>query len=324
MTAVTRPQGPLPARVYWTRRVLVLVVALALVFGVAHLLGRGGSPSGGPSAQPVGANQTSAGTAPVTPTVPLTQQPTSQSSDLPGDLPTDLPSDQPTGGVGVTQAPTATGQGGSPAATPSTPLAQPTGSCASSDVVAVPSVEGTAYAGKPVVLTLTLTTRTSPACTWEVSASSLVLKITSGPDRIWSTQDCTGAVPKQVVVVRKEAPTTVSVVWNGLRSDAECSRATEWAEPGYYHAVAAAFGADPTDAQFRLAKPQRTTETASPTPSPTPSAKPSGKSSGEPSGKPSAKPSAKASAKQSAGPSAGPSGSRQPSPSASSRPRPSP
>lgn len=298
MTAVTRPQGPLPARVYWTRRVLVLVVALALVFGVAHLLGRGGSPSGGPSAQPVGANQTSTGTAPVTPTVPLTEQPTS--------LPSDKPSDQPTGraGVGVTQAPTATGLGGSPAATPTTPLAQPTGSCASSDVVAVPSVEGTAYAGKPVVLTLTLTTRTSPACSWEVSASSLVLKITSGPDRIWSTQDCTSAVPKQVVVVRKDAPTTVSVVWNGLRSDAECSRATTWAEPGYYHAVAAAFGADPTDAQFRLAKPQRTTETASPTPSPTPS------------GKPSARPSAK----QSAGPSA----SRQPSPSASSRPRPSP
>lgn len=302
MTAVTRPQGPLPARVYWTRRVLVLVVALALVFGVAHLLGRGGSPSGGPSAQPVGANQTSAGTAPVTPTVPLTGQTTS--------LPSDLPSDQPTGraGVGVTQAPTAPGQGGSSAAAPSTPLAQPTGSCVSSDVVAVPSVEGTAYAGKPVVLTLTLTTRTSPACSWEVSASSLVLKITSGPDRIWSTQDCTGAVPKQVVVVRKDAPTTVSVVWNGLRSDAACSRATEWAEPGYYHAVAAAFGADPTDAQFRLAKPQPTTETASPTPSPTPSGKPSGK------------PSAKQSAKQSAGPSE----SRQPSPSVSSRPRPSP
>ena len=79
-----------------------------------------------------------------------------------------------------------------------------------------------------------------------------MVKVTSGEDRFWSTQDCGGAVPKQSVVVRREAPTTVSMAWNGLRSDADCSRTTSWAEPGYYHVVAAAFGAEPTDVQFRL------------------------------------------------------------------------
>jgi hypothetical protein len=54
MTTVTRPRGPLPPRVYWTRRLLVVAVAFALVFGIARLLGSDGS--GGPTAQPVGAD----------------------------------------------------------------------------------------------------------------------------------------------------------------------------------------------------------------------------------------------------------------------------
>ncbi len=315
MTAVTRPRGPLPARVYWTRRLLVLAVALVLVFGIAHLLGGGSGSGSGPSAQPVGAEQSSdaASVTPspspsVSPSRSLTDVPTGQPSGRLGAPPSDQAGGRP--GAGATTAPSSTGPGASPSATPSTPLVQPTGSCASSDVVAVPSVAGPAYGAKPVVLTLTLTTRTSPACTWEVSASSLVLKITSGPDRIWSTQDCTAAVHKQVVVVRKDAPTTVSVVWNGQRSDADCSRATPWAEPGYYHAVAAAFGSDPSDVQFRLAPPPRETETASPTPSPTPS------------GKPSATPSGRSSATPSAHPSSRPTAGRHPSPSATSQSRP--
>jgi hypothetical protein len=306
--------------VYWTRRLLVLAVALVLVFGVAHLLGGGGSPGTGPSAQPVGADESSADAGSVTPSTSPSDEPTSRTGDQTAGPSSGASTGRP--GAGATQAPTstATGQGGSPSASPSTPLAQPTGSCASSDVVAVPSVAGPAYAAKPVVMTLTLTTRTSPACTWEVSASSLVLKITSGPDRIWSTQDCTAAVHKQVVVVRKDTPSTVSVVWNGQRSDADCSRATSWAQPGYYHAVAAAFGADPRDVQFRLAQPPRPTETATPTPSSTASGKPSAGPSGKPSARSSASPSSSRAPSPSASRAARPSASRQPSGSGSATP----
>jgi hypothetical protein len=284
---------------------LVLAVALVLVFGVAHLLGRGGSSGGGPSAQPVGADQS----------------PSTSSSDSSSPSPSGSPSASAGGRPGVVVTPTPTGPGGTAPATPTTPLAQPTGSCASSDVVAVPSVDPPAYAARPVVLRLTLTTRTSPACSWEVSPSSLVLKITSGPDRVWSTQDCRNAVHKQVVTVRKDAPTTVSVVWNGQRSDAECSHSTSWALPGYYHAVAAAFGADPMDVQFRLVKPVPATVTASPTPSGSPSgsasAKPSGGASAKPSGGASTKPSAKASGTPSRRSSSSPSAARPARPSGS-------
>jgi hypothetical protein len=116
---------------------------------------------------------------------------------------------------------------------------------------------------------MTLTTKVSPACNWDVTAESLAVRITSGSDRVWSTQDCVGAVPRQSVVVRKDQPVSVMVAWNGQRSDAECTRTTAWAEPGYYHVVAAAFGAEPTDVQFPLLTPPRPTITATPTPTPT-------------------------------------------------------
>lgn len=236
MTPVTRPRGPLPARVYWTRRLLVVAVAFGLVFGIAHLLGSGGS--GGPAARPVGAdassNAPSASTAAASPQTAGTARSTGTAAK---------------------------------AATPTpTPLASPTGPCSGSDVVATPSVKGPAYAGRAVVFTMTLTTQTSPACTWDVSARSLAVKVTSGSDRIWSSQDCVGAVPKQVVVVRRDHPVTVAVGWNGQRSDADCTRATAWAEPGFYHVVSASFGAEPIDQQFELQAPLRPTITATPTP----------------------------------------------------------
>ena len=227
VSTVTRPRGPLPPRVYWTRRLLVVVVALGLVFGIAHLLGSGGGTSA-PAARRVGA------VASATPT--------------------------------TAAAPTQTATTRADASPSPTPLASPSGPCASSDIVATPSVRGTAYAGKPVVFAMKLTTKVSPACNWDVTAESLAVRITSGSDRVWSTQDCVGAVPRQSMVVRKDQPVSVTVVWNGQRSDAECTRTTPWAEPGYYHVVAAAFGADPTDVQFPLLPPPRPTITATPTP----------------------------------------------------------
>jgi hypothetical protein len=230
--------------VYWTRRLLVVALAFGLVFGIAHLLGSGGS--GGPAARPVGAD--AATTAPPASTAATSPQVT-------GDV-------QATGKVAKAVTPTPT------------PLASPSGPCVGSDVVATPSVKGPAYAGSSVVFTMTLTTQTSPACTWDVSSRSLAVKVTSGSDRIWSSQECVGAVPKQVVVVRKDQPVTVSVGWNGQRSDADCTRSTAWAEPGFYHVVAASFGAEPIDQQFELQAPVRPTITATPTPEAKPTKKP--------------------------------------------------
>lgn len=231
MSTVTRPRGPLPRRVYWGRRLVVLVVALALVYGIGHLLSGYPMKPDNPSARPAAASQAS---------------PTEGRS--PGSGPTDSANDGEPDGTGGAKA----------------PLAVPTGPCSDSDVRVSPSVGGTAFAGSDVRITLNLTTLESPACTWEVSPDSVVVKLASGSDRIWSTQDCPAAIEAQSVIVRKDAKTAVDVTWSGQRSDDECTRTTLWAQPGYYFATAAALGAEPADQQFELLTPLRPTITPKP------------------------------------------------------------
>lgn len=227
---------------------MVTALALGLVLAVARLLGGTVGDAPGPSARPVVADAATTSSSP-TPSVATSSAPTGVVSRGPRPA-------KGSRGVAV-------------------PLASPSGSCANNDIVVTPSVTPPAYGGKPVVLTMTLTTKRSPACTWTVSADALVVKVTSGEDRIWSTQQCPGAVFKQEVVVRRDAPVSVRVVWSGQRSDDECSRYTDWAMPGYYHVAAAAFGADPLDEQFELVAPLRPTVTRTPSPSASGSASPS-------------------------------------------------
>jgi hypothetical protein len=96
----------------------------------------------------------------------------------------------------------------------------------------------------------------------------VVVKIVSGSDRIWSSQDCGRAIKPEEVVVRSARPTTVAITWNGRRSDDGCPGGTGWAMPGWYHAVTAAIGSEPSDTQFQLTLPNRPviTRTASPKP----------------------------------------------------------
>jgi hypothetical protein len=226
--SVTRPRGPLPARVYWVRRLLVLGVLLGLVLGISRLLGGSdGSPE--PTAQP--ASSVRSGSA--TPSAVSTAD----------------------ARASVEPSPTRT----------KTPLAMPTGPCRDSDVRVVPDLQVNAYAGGDVRLTLRLTTFVSAACTWEVSPETVAVRLTSGSDRIWSSQDCPKAVPEEQVVLRDREPTFVDVTWAGRRSDSDCSRNTMWAEPGYYHVAAAAMGSEPESQQFQLLRPAPVTVTPSPT-----------------------------------------------------------
>ncbi len=238
--SVTRPRRRLPARVYWFRRIMVLAIAFALVYGVGQLLGGGAKGSAKPSAQPAAAEESATGS--------------------------------PTA-VSTADAAAANGPKAAKKSQVAVPLAIPSGPCQDSDVRVKPSMQANAYAGSNVRLTLEMSTVESPACTWQVSADTVAVKLTSGHDRIWSSQDCRAAVPQQQVVLRSSQVTLVDVTWSGRRSDADCSRTTQWAEPGYYYVSAAAMGSDPESEQFHLLPPAPVTITPTPTPKPTPSAK---------------------------------------------------
>ena len=238
--SVPRPRGPLPARVYWFRRTLVLAMVTALVVGIAQLLGAGSDGSSGPTAQQA-SSSTSGETAAATPSTVSTADARSRADRTGKDK--KKPSKKKT----------------------RTPLPVPTGPCQDSDVRVRPVPENT-RADDRIELTLRLSTYEATACSWQVSPDSVVLRLTSGSDRIWSSQDCPAAVPTRSVVLRRETPVELDVFWSGRRSDPDCSGRTAWAEPGYYHLASAAMGSEPESEQFRLLPPAPVTETPTPTP----------------------------------------------------------
>jgi hypothetical protein len=230
MSSLTR--GPLPPRVYWRRRVLLVALAVVLVFVLARLLNAGSDATSAPdAATPVAGVPTSTPTPSATATTPPRTD---------GRQPKKKKRSEPV-------------------------LAAPTGSCADADIAVTPTVPK-AVAGREVFLVLKLRTIQAEACTWEVSPETLTLKITSGNDDIWASRQCPRAVPTRSVVVRRAVSTSIGVTWNARRSDDECSRLTHWALPGYYHLDAAALAGEPAEVQFELETPPRVVITRSPSP----------------------------------------------------------
>jgi hypothetical protein len=240
MGSVRHPRGRLPRRVYWIRRSVVLGVALLLVFGIGKLLGGNGQD---PAGSNIEASTSSA----------QQQEP------------------QPSVSLGPVAPSTSPHQKAKP------PLLPPSGECRDDDVSVLPSVPR-AWGAKPIVIHLALQ-GLQPACTFKVSPETLVVKITSGNDRIWSSQDCPRSIPTSDVVVRSGVATNVDVTWSGKRSDIGCPRVTSWALKGFYHVYAAALGSAPTDVQFEVTRAPTSVVTKTAKPKPSRSAKPSAKSS---------------------------------------------
>jgi hypothetical protein len=222
----------LPARVYWTRRILVLTVALLLVVGIGTVLGGGSDAESGADDTAARASGEIKGTAPTTqatvePSPTVTRKPRKARKTKP-------------------------------------PLAQPDGPCAPEEVTVEPLIER-ATGGRDIRIPFRLTT-TVPACSFTFSNDTVAVKITSGDDLIWTSLQCR-TLPRAELVVRAEKPARATMTWNARRSNEECQPASAaWAEKGYYHAVAAVLGGEPTDVQFKLVNPRAATITKAPKP----------------------------------------------------------
>ncbi len=235
MSALTRPRGPLAARTYWTRRFLVLGTALALVVGLGLTLSRFSDGAGGGGAvTPVSAGAPSSDAA--SPTADATQDAKDKKKKNKKKNKKKKPA-----------------------------LPQPSGPCLDADVDVTPVVKD-AVAGRDVTLRFRIDTLLSPACTWQASRETLTLKITSGEDLIWTSQQCPKAVPTKDLVLRREKASWLTVTWSARRSDEKCSRLTEWALPGWYHIAVAPLGGEPEDVQFKLSLPEPDVITAAPEP----------------------------------------------------------
>lgn len=238
MRSLTR--GAQPAGVYWRRRLFVVGSVLALVLLAVNVVrGWGGDPSPPGQATQVAA-EPSTPTSTSTPAEPDDPEgATTAPTPAPGSPDRTSPSDAPTA---------------SPEPTPKPEPPEPEGYCEDGDIAISPKVKE-AVAGQPVTVTLELRTRTATACTWRVSANHLAVKVTSGSDEIWTSRECPKQLPQTSVVVRRDFTSTLDLTWNARRSGEGCPAATEWAEPGWYHVTAAAYGGEPADEQFQLEQP---------------------------------------------------------------------
>lgn len=246
MSALTSPKGPLPARVYWFRRSLVLAVVFLVVFTTARLLT-------GSSDAESGAGEGAVATV----SSEVTSEPsTTPEADASGSPAADA--EEPRKAKKGKKTPP--------------PLPAPTGVCSNEEVVVTPEVPKERSSVK-VPITLVLRSSATEACTWQVSPRSLTVKIDSGPrdqpDEIWHSRHCPAAIPTQDVTVYAEHDTEVQMVWSGRRSDSDCSNLTDWARAGWYHVSAAAYAGEPTAVQFELTRPSPVTVTRTVEPKPT-------------------------------------------------------
>ena len=243
MSALARPRGPLPPRVYWTRRILALSVALMLVLGIATVL----NATNGSSTPPATAKKAGA---------KLDTQPVSTPFAS-----IDLNKDQK---KLLRQLRKAQQAAADIAAAPAVP-AEPDGPCKPEDIVVSPYVYR-AVAWRFSYILLDLQTKQSPACTWRTSPSTITLRVTGDKGEVWTSRDCPISVPRQDLVLRNTEGVKIAVVWSGRRSDTRCTGTTPWAPPGWYRVQAAAFAGEPGELLFQLQRPEPKILTQAPEP----------------------------------------------------------
>jgi len=252
MSSVMRPSGPLPARVYWVRRLLLLVVLFlvaTLVWWVVERGDAGAQPAASGDADPSGpsapAVQTS--TAATTPAAPDRRDPGEATQTRPTQpRASDHPGRHRPGrnrpGEQHEQRPTKPER---------TPLARPTGPCDPTRVDVAITVDDT-RAGRTTPATLKLTSTDTPACTLAITPDVLVARVSSGDDVLWSSSQCPDDLPARKVVVRHDPPSTYSFTWDGRRSGEDCRPVAGKPEPGGYWVEAAFVGGEPHKAFFDI------------------------------------------------------------------------
>jgi hypothetical protein len=140
----------------------------------------------------------------------------------------------------------------------------PGGVCRRPDISVAPQIRES-IGGAPVTIELQIGV-SGGACHWRFAPETVAVKVTSGSDEIWSSQDCPGAISPEKLVLRRNKPVPVSLEWSAKWSDESCSDRTDWAKAGWYHVAAAALGGEPDRLHFELSKPAPSVVTRPPKP----------------------------------------------------------
>lgn len=240
MSSVVRPSGPLPPRVYWVRRLALLIVVVLVVYALLQLLGGERAPAAGGQPGPA----TTPRPAVAHDAVDHANRPGRQQKD--GQQTRQRP---PSKHGASTKHRQPTKQ---PQHKTAHRLAEPDGPCRPGEVLVRPVVSSGNEAGAPVEIRLRMRTNERLACTLSVGPGNLVVKVTSGSDGIWTSDECPDAILPADLVIRRAKPITYRVGWPGQRSAPRCPLQTEAALPGTYVAAAAIIGGEPAETRFLL------------------------------------------------------------------------
>ena len=93
-------------------------------------------------------------------------------------------------------------------------------------------------AGAKVVLTMTVKNIGTTPCRRALGQAAVEVLITSGADRIWSSDDCSPGGGDGEVVLPAGGSQTATVTWPGTRSAPGCPTARPAAQPGTYRVTA--------------------------------------------------------------------------------------
>ena len=204
--------GPLPAAVYWRRRVVVLIGLAMIVLVVSYACGGGEAPIAGAGTQPtVTANRPTPTPTP-TPTATLLR-PTTPS---------------PKGG----QSPFTLPVGGG------------TGPCTDAEMqvsatAAVPQVQR----GQPVDVTIKIKNASGRTCSRDIGADVQELRLLDGSTIIWSSDDCNANRGRNVRSFQPGKVVSYTLTWTGRRSRTgagavTCVAGAPTPEPAVYQLVA--------------------------------------------------------------------------------------
>jgi hypothetical protein len=105
---------------------------------------------------------------------------------------------------------------------------------------------------RPTTFQLSLINGSAQTCVARVTRKNFQLKINSGSDPIWSTDDCPSMIKTVSRKLRSEHAVAWSLTWNGKRSKSRCKSASQSLRPGRYVATAQLDGAEPVKLRMVL------------------------------------------------------------------------
>jgi len=229
MSSVLHPVGPEPPQTYWVRRILVLASVILVVAVVAALI-MNRSNSVAVSATPTPVASTAAPSA--TPAASTTPKPS------------------PATAKKTAQAKAKPAQAS--VRPPAKPTRVPVLACPGDQLRATLTGKTRLKVGKSNKFEISLINGSGQTCRVAVTGSSFELKIYSGTDRIWSSDDCTKAVRKITENVKAERAVAWKMTWDGRRSRENCKRRPEIPRAGTYFATAQFTGAKPVQLRMIL------------------------------------------------------------------------